>query len=171
MATIFTRVMLFFCSYFPLLLIVCVLQYDVWPWWVIAMLGAFGVGILLFTCVYFSWVRHKAYVEQRKVTSFTRHDSEVMGYIASYLVPFVTFPLSNLKQIIALLLFVGVLLVIYVHSNMIYINPVLSLVGYRLYEIEIEQSQRSHYYIARKPLERNREIRFVLLSDDIYLEK
>ncbi|MDQ2906355.1 MAG: hypothetical protein M3Y81_22775 [Chloroflexota bacterium] len=172
MPSIFIRGVLFFCSYFPLTLIICVLQYDQWPWWVIALLGGvLGCGSLALTAFYFWWMRRTAYVEQKKVTNFSKHDSEVMSYIASYLIPFVTFPLGYVKQILTLVIFVGVLLVIYVHSNMIYINPMLSLCGYHLYEIEVEHSERTHYYIARKPLERNREIRFVVLSDDIYLEK
>jgi hypothetical protein len=172
MPTIFIRVMLFFCSYFPLTMIICVLQYDVWPWWITVLVaGVPGLGSLALTWVYFQWMRRKAYVEQKKIIGFSRHDSEVMGYIASYLVPFVTFPLGYVKQIVTLLIFVAVLLVVYVRSNMIYINPVLSICGYHLYEVEVEHSQRTHYYIARKRIERNREIRFVQLSDDIYLEK
>jgi len=170
--SIVIRGVLFFCSYFPLTLIICVLQYDQWPWWVIALIGGvFGFGSLAFTAFYFWWMRRTAYAEQKKVTDFSRHDAEVMSYIASYIIPLVTFPLGYVKQIVTLIIFVVVLLVIYVHSNMIYINPVLSVVGYHLYEIEVEHSQRTHYYIARKSLERNREIRFVPLSNDIYLEK
>ena len=166
------RIVLFFCSYFPLTLIICALQSDQWPWWIIALIGGVpGLGSLALTGFYFWLMRRTAYVQQKKVTSFSKHDSEIMSYIASYIIPFVTFPLGGWKQIVTLLIFVVVLLVIYVQSNMIYINPMLSIVGYHLYEIEVEQSQRSHYYIARKPLERTPEIRFVPLSDDIYLEK
>lgn len=172
MSSIFIRCVLFFCSYFPLTLIICILQYDQWPWWVIAPIGGvFGLGSLLFTALYFRWMRRKAYVEQKKVINFTTHDDAIMSYIASYLIPFVTFPLGGWKQGVTLGIFVLLLLVIYVRSNMIYVNPVLSFLGYHLYEVEVEQSQRSHYYIARKPLERKRDIRFVILHDNIYLEK
>jgi hypothetical protein len=170
MSSLFIRVVLFFCSYFPLVLIICILAFGTWPLWAIIALGCVGIGSLLLTWAYFSYMLRGA-VEQKKVTQFVKRDTEVMGYIASYLVPFVAFQLGNWRQLVALSVFIVVLLVIYVHSNMIYINPMLNIVGYRLYEIEVEQSKRTHYYIARKPLERNRDIRFVLLSNDIYLEK
>lgn len=170
MSSLFIRVVLFFCSYFPLVLIICILAIGTWALWAIVVLGCVGVSSLLLTWAYFSYML-RGVVEQKKVTHFEKRDSEVMGYIASYLIPFVAFQLGNWQQLVALSVFIVVLLVIYVHSNMIYINPMLNIVGYRLYEIEVEQSKRTHYYIARKPLERNREIRFVLLSDDIYLEK
>ncbi|HLG60385.1 MAG TPA: hypothetical protein VKY19_00520 [Ktedonosporobacter sp.] len=171
MTTIGMRVMLFFCSYFPLTFIISILAIGLWPWWVIALLFCtLGLGSLALTWVYFSWMLRRQYVEQKRVVNFARRDSEVMGYIASYLIPFVSFQLGSWQQIFALGIFLTVLLIIYVHSNMIYINPMLNVVGYRLYEIEIEHSQGTHYYIAKKRLERDHAIRFVALSKDIYLE-
>jgi hypothetical protein len=171
-ATIFTRSLLFLSSYSPLMIIICVLQYDQWSWWVIALFGGLlGIGSIIFMWLYLWWMRKRSYVYHKKVMNFSKRDGEVMGYIATYLVPFVTFPLEKPKQIIALLLFAVVLMIVYISSNMIYINPVLNIFGFHLYEIEIEHSQSSHYYIAHKPLERNHEISFVRLSDDIYLEK
>ena len=172
MASKLTRGVLFLSSYFPLVLIFCILQLGKWPLWAVALLfGVFGIGSLLGTWFYFWFMRHRGYVERKKVINFSKRDSEVMSYIASYLIPFVTFPLDTLQQLAAVFVFIVVLLTIYVRSNMIYINPVLNVVGYHLYEVEIEHSQQPHYFIARKPLERNREVRFVRLSDDIYLEK
>jgi hypothetical protein len=169
--TILVRCILFLCSYAPLTLIICVLQYGVWPLWTLALLaGVVGIGSMLGTLFYLWWMRRGNSVFEKRVERFDGHDSDVMAYIATYIIPFVTFPLGALKQIIALVFFLLVLLLIYVRSNMIYVNPVLSLFGYHLYEVEIEYSTRSHYYIARKPLERGHNIRFVRLSDDIYLE-
>jgi hypothetical protein len=169
--TILVRCILFLCSYAPLTLIVCVLQYGVWPLWVLALLaGVVGIGSMLGTLLYLGWMRRGNSVYERKVERFDSHDEDVMTYIATYIIPFVTFPLAAPKQVIALVFFLLVLLVIYVRSNMIYVNPILSLSGYHLYEIEIEHVASKRYYIARKPLERGHNIRFVLLSDDIFLE-
>lgn len=165
------RVMLFFCSYFPLTLIISILAIGLWPWWVIVLIfSTLGLGSLALTWYYFHRAQREMAVEQQRVVNFARRDSEVMSYIASYLIPFVSFQLGNWQQLVALGIFLLVLLIIYVNSNMIYINPMLNFVGYRLYEIEIEHSQSAHYYIAKKRLERDHEIRFVALSKDIYLE-
>ncbi len=115
--------------------------------------------------------RNRLAISSDTVTDFQKHDADVMGYIASYLIPFVTFPLDSWQQIAALLVFIGVLLIVYVNSNMIYINPMLNLIGYHLYEVKLEHSALSHYYIARKGVRCNETIRFVRLSDDIFLEK
>src|SRR5947209_6326999 len=138
MASKLTRGILFFSSYFPLVLIFCILQLGKWPLWAVALLFGIGIVSLLGTRFYFWLMRSRAYVEQKKVINFTKRDSEVMSYIASYLIPFVTFPLDTAQQFWALGVFIVVLLIIYVHSNMIYINPMLNVAGYHLYEVEIE---------------------------------
>lgn len=172
MATALVRAILFLCSYSPLTLIICILQYGIWPLWVVIVLGvAVCVGSVVFTGLFFTWMRRTDPPRTKKLQEFSKHDSEVMSYIASYLIPFVTFSLDGVKQVFTLLIFIGVLAVIYVRSNMIYINPILSIAGYHLYEIKIEGSEQPHYYIARKLLERNHDICFVHLSEDIYLEK
>ncbi len=55
---------------------------------------------------------------QEKVTALQSRDGEVMGYIASYLIPFVAIPFGGWQQGVALLIFVIVLGIVYVNSNM-----------------------------------------------------
>ncbi len=93
-----------------------------------------------------------------------------MAYVASYIIPFVSFSLTNVQQALALGVFFVVLFVIYVHSNMIYVNPMLNLGGYHLYEVEIEGNDGPRMYIARGRLVRGDEIRFVALDNDICLQ-
>lgn len=170
MPAIVMRGLLFLCSYFPLVLIFCILLWNVWPLWAILLLASIGLASLLLTWVYFRTMLRRSSISRATIAGFAQRDSDVMSYLASYLIPFVSFSLANVQQALALGVFFSVLFLIYVHSNMIYVNPMLNVVGYHLYEIEIEQSQRSHFYIARQRLQRKDEICFVALSDDIYLE-
>ncbi len=171
MATIPVRVMLFFSSYCPLLLIMGVLLWGKSLPWAIA-LPAFGLLSLVLMLLYLRSVRRIKPPVPTKVTEVHKRDADVMGYIASYLVPFVTFPLdAGWQLIVALLVFVGVLLLVYVNSNMIYVNPMLNIFGYHLYEIRVEHGENDVYYIARKPVHRSEPIEYVRLDDDIYLER
>ena len=170
MPTVFIRCVLFLSSYFPLMLIFGILIFAKQP--IIAeILVAFGLSCVIGTWGYLRWSRRHLQGWNEKVIDFQQRDADVMSYIASYLVPFITFPLDYLQQVIALVVFMLVLLIVYVNTNMIYINPMLNLAGYHLYEINIEHSRRKHYYIARKHLIRDEMIHFVHLSDDIFLEK
>jgi hypothetical protein len=44
------------------------------------------------------------------------------------------------------------------------------VVGYHLYEIEVEYSDHSRYYLARKRLARDEMIYYVEISSDVWLE-
>ena len=170
MPRLFVRCMLFFSSYCPLMLIFSILSWRTQPLWAIGIL-TLGLISLLVTFLYISRRERKGGVSQAKITAVEKRDENVVGYIASYLIPFVTFPLDKPEQIAALLVFVAVLLVLYINSNMLYINPMFNLVGYHLYQITIESDQMSHYLIARQGIKPNKMLYFVEISDNVYLEK
>ena len=94
-----------------------------------------------------------------------------MGYIASYLIPFVAIPFGGWQQGVALLIFVIVLGIVYVNSNMIHINPMLNLMGYHLYEIIVEHSERPHALITHQHIALGDTIHIIDIGDGIFLEK
>src|SRR5438128_72408 len=91
MASVPIRVLLFLSSYFPLVLIFCVLLWGMWPLWAILLLGSLGLASLGVTLLYLGYMRRTVSARPAKIKNFTRRDADVMGYIASYLVPFVSF--------------------------------------------------------------------------------
>lgn len=70
-----------------------------------------------------------------KVTRISNRNSEAIGYIATYIVPFVTSDFSSLFECGVFLVVMGLIYAIYINSNMILINPLLSI-WYSLLEIE-----------------------------------
>ncbi len=170
MPRLFVRCMLFFSSYFPLMLIFSIFLWRTQRYWSIGLL-TLGLLSLLITFLYMSRRQRKGGVSQAKITGVEKRDENVVSYIASYLIPFVTFPLDKPEQIAALVVFVVVLLILYINSNMIYINPMFNLVGYHLYEITIDSDQMSHYLIARQGIRPNKMLYFVEISNNVYLEK
>ena len=108
---------------------------------------------------------------QEKITGMQRRDADVMSYVASYLIPFVAFPFGSWQQTVALLLFIGVLGIVYVNSNMIQVNPMLNLFGYHLYEITVEKSQVPHSFITHNRVALGSVIHVIDIGDGIFLEK
>lgn len=169
MPTIRMRILLFLSSYFPLFLIIGIL---VFPKSHVAAVVIFVLDVC-FVAALVLYLRSCQRRHQRsfiKVRDYRQRDSEAMSYIASYIVPFASFSLDIIPQILALAVFLAALLVLYVNSNMIYINPMLNFLGYHLYEIEVEHSDHSHYYLARKRLVRGETIHYVHISHDVLLE-
>ena len=170
MPTVLIRSMLFLSSYFPLTLIFFFLFVESQPRWAIVVL-IIGLSGLVFMMLYFFQLAPRLGSIQERIAGLQRRDGDVMGYIASYLLPFVAIPFSGWQQGIALLIFVIVLGIVYVNSNMIHINPMLNLFGYHVYEITLEHSDSPHSLITRRRIAKNETIHLVDIGDGIFLDK
>lgn len=170
MPTVLIRCMLFLSSYFPLALIFFVLFVEQQPIWAIIVL-LIGLSGLITMVLYFFQFAPRLSSIQGKIIALQRHDGDVMGYIASYLIPFVAIPFGGWQQGAALLIFVIVLGIVYVNSNMIHINPMLNLLGYHVYEITLENSEASHALITRRRIAKNETIHLIDIGDGIFLDK
>jgi hypothetical protein len=169
MPTIRIRVLLFLSSYFPLFFILGVLFLSK-NWIVSAVCAAFCLIGPLGLWRYLHRCRKHHQHRSKRLRNYQRRDSEVMSYIASYIVPLATLSLDLFSQLFILITFLLLLLILYVNSNMIYINPTLNIFRFHLYEIETEDSDLSRYYLAQKRLIRGEPISYVHISDDIWLE-
>lgn len=170
MPSLLVRSLLFLSSYFPLALIFFLLFIGQQPIWAIVVLTIGTAGLIMLLLYFFQFARRLAPIQERIVGLHTR-DGETMSYIASYIIPFVAIPFGGWQQALALLIFVLVLGIVYVNSNMIHINPMLNLMGYHLYEITVEHSGEPYSLITRRRIERGETLRLVDIGSGIFLEK
>lgn len=105
-----------------------------------------------------------------KVKVHQRKDGEAMSYILTYLVPFVALPSDGWEKLVSLLVFFLVLALLYINSNMIHVNPMLNIFGYRIYELSMDDGA-IHALITRRRVIRGSEIKVIEIDEDIYLEK
>jgi len=168
MPNLFVRCMLFVSSYFPLALICSLLLFDEQRFWalVILLIGLSGCFIML---AYFLVIAPRKHICVEKVTELQKRDGDVMSYVAGYLIAFIAFPLHGWQHIAAVLTFLGVLLIVYVNSNLIYINTMLTLLGYHLYEARLEHSEVFHLLLIRHRLIRGETVRLAKLGESIVL--
>jgi hypothetical protein len=74
------------------------------------------------------------------IKAVERSTQDTLAYLITYLIPFVGFSFVSINYLFAnalILIFIGVL---YVQSNMVYLNPTMSLFGYRVYKIEVKDT-------------------------------
>jgi hypothetical protein len=163
-----TRVVLFLSSYTPLFLIMAV-KYGEAHWYfalVMVLLGGVSVALLLFYLKRSS----KLAIDRVTVEKISGKDTEAMSYIVTYLIPFLDIKIDELSSSIALLLLFFVVGVLYINSNLIYINPTLNLLKYHLFEIELESGKTSALLSKRGFVERGTSISVVSLGEQILLE-
>lgn len=117
-----------FCSWNSLFTI---LKAIINPVTIILLFLIIGIGFLIYLLI-----KNNSFAQNKfKITQIQNVTSDNMTYIISYLVPFLSLNLNstaNLYSIIVLILTIGI---IYVNSDMLYINPLLNWFGYRTYKI------------------------------------
>mgnify|MGYP001001297829 CR=1 FL=1 len=168
MANKFTRFWLFLCSYFPLAAIIFVLFVERYKWPAVGVLAASTVGTIWM--LIFLRAAQKFSPLPVKVESASRRDSEAISYVVTYVVPFLAIPFGGWQQGVALGIFLVVLGVLYTNSDLIHINPMLNLGGYKLYEITSDSGTVSSL-ITKRRVKRGETIEVVSIGDAIYLEK
>lgn len=109
------------------------------------LLGAAAVGVLLFAII-----AKRCTSQEMTVLNIRARDSDLAGYLVGYLLPFLSMAASTWRDVLALALFFIVIGVVYVNSRMIYVNPVLAIMGYHLYEVQAttDPKQRDPSYIT-----------------------
>ncbi len=169
MLSVGARIAMFLSSYLPLGLIYFVQYWNKQDVIALTSLGVCLFGLLSLIAILWSSVRDVEATRDRVVQSRLRGD-EVMGYIAGYLLPFLATNLADIRQLISAVIFLGVLGFLYVTTDMLYINPTLYLIGYRVYEVTLE-SKGVHPIISRKRPRQGDAVQVVRLARGIFIAK
>jgi hypothetical protein len=122
---------LFLSSYSPAMLILAVrsFQRSTALFWVSLAVALLSSGAFLL----FIFVVRTGGPFRGTIEDVESHDAELAAYVATYLLPFIVVFGASLQDVIALALFLLFIGLLWVNSNMIYLNPLLALIGYHVY--------------------------------------
>jgi hypothetical protein len=121
---------LFLVSYAPLALMFALQDHG---WYARSAWGLFAVWGLVD-----GW--RLTYGQRRKaqhsviLSGIRDRGGDVSGYLATYLLPFISAPPGQLQAVLVYLAYFAVALVVYVRSDMVLINPTLYVLGWRVVE-------------------------------------
>lgn len=141
--SITSKMMLFLSSY-SLLFVALTFKYKfdnfTWIFIVLAVLG--GIATIKIT-------KTKINPDNREVINIVSKNDQVLSYLVSYLLPFIGFDLTQSNEFVALIIIFLTIGVLYIKADLIYINPLLLLFGFNIYEVQfINGSKR--ILISRK---------------------
>jgi hypothetical protein len=163
------RVILFFSSYAPLALIFIVLYIGK-----SSVVFAIAAAALVVGVAGLLWIVYRAHKDIEPISGivadYRKRGDEVMGYVATYLIPLVGFSLTDVRQGIAFVVFVVVLAYLYTSTDLIHINPTLHLFGYSVYEVTFQNSGVKRI-ITRRILRRQDELQLIPLGDNLWIDK
>ena len=163
------KVLLFLSSYFPLFTMLALLSWDKGKCNVAIGFAVIGIVGLLGLEIYLRYVRLKLQPESLQVKKADRKDAEVLGYIVTYLIPFLADFSKSPVELAALGLFFVVIGFVHINSNMIHINPMLHARGYHLYEVEGDDGN-TYTLLTKNKVRANSTHRCVVIGEHIFLE-
>ncbi len=131
-------------------------------WLVIIMLILFFLpNIILFILI----KRVKEFQPiKEKPNTFINKNSDVMNYIVTYLIPFLSFNFDKINQTIAFAILIMVLAIVYIHSNIFYINPILIIAGYKIYEINDRYT-----VITKLTIKHDKKLNLYRIHENVYV--
>jgi hypothetical protein len=108
----------------------------------VAALSVLGLVIVLF-------VKRSDTGPRLEAAHVKPKDGDVLAYMATYLVPFLGVDLATVDGVVVFGVFMGVLGLVYVNSDMLFVNPLLVAIGYHTYEIT-DPDGHSYSLITRR---------------------
>jgi hypothetical protein len=135
----FTAVLLFISAYSPLFIILAVKDYDFTcqtlnhPIPVIVMLSITTLSIILLFISINSIKRGTMTID---VVAVRNRSVDLINYTIPYMLSFFGIDLSRPADVISIAIFLLIMLLLTITSKSIFLNPILALVGYGLYDLD-----------------------------------
>jgi hypothetical protein len=161
-SSILVRLRLFASSYAPLWAITALLQET---WWVaasfvlLAVAGALSAVLILVDV-------HRLEPDPYRIQEVSDRGAEVAGYLATYLLPFIMVSNPSGRELVSYALFLLVIAVVYLQSNMLAINPLLYLLGFRVTVVTTSTGSTA-YLISRSTPERGEVVLAAELAEGV----
>lgn len=161
-----TAILLFVSAYAPLFLILAVKDFDFTctftfkhplPIYILLGLCLISIGLL-----FFSVSAIKRGNMPVKVKSIKSRSVDLINYTIPYIVSFFGFDLSKIEDVISLTIFLCLMLLLTIKSKSVFMNPILLLAGYNLYDMEYEfDSKTNSTIVISKHDMRNGEVYYI----------
>lgn len=136
--------LMYVSSYFPLALIFIIKDLDEATFRPIHPAAeAVVAGVALLACTIVLIVAHKvdSGVSVR-ITKVSNKSGDMFTYTIPYMISFFNFNLGDWKTLLSLLVFMSLMFVLAYRTQNIFINPVLALAGYGLYDCQFKDGDR-----------------------------
>lgn len=165
---IFTSILLFISAYSPLFLILAVKDFDFQttyqlkhPLAIYILLGLTLLSVILLFVTVSTIKRGNMCVE---IVSVKNRSVDLINYTIPYMLSFFGIDLSKPEDVIAITIFMLIMLLLTITSKSVFLNPVLALVGYGLYDLEYKFDGKTCSTIVISKLEMHTGDRFYIRS-------
>jgi len=109
-----------------------------------------------------------------EVTELENINYEHLTFLATYVVPLISFDFGSIRQVIVLSLLLVVMGIIYIKTDLFYANPSLALLGFHIYRANgsFKNGERGNIVlISRERIKENQKLSYIKLDEKIYYVK
>lgn len=164
---------LFLSSYFPLFLIITIKNYPNYDL-IYCLIAVAIISIIVWGLIILDTRNNPG--EDYKILNIENRTHESLNYLAPYLIAFLNFDFTKWQDITVLIIFFIIIFVVYMTSDLIYTNPLVTFFGYKIYRIKIcksregcEQTKEIVLMISKVKIEKNTEIKLKSIDEGVYL--
>lgn len=136
--TSLARLALFAVAYAPLPALLTIRLWSSWPQGALA--AAVIAALLVVAGAAFLRLIGRGTEADIVLDSVERMSDTAPNFLLGYVLPFLLIDLSDSSAVIAAFAFVGLLGIAYVRGGMLYANPLLTLFGYHIWQVEGRQT-------------------------------
>lgn len=123
--------------------------------WTFLALAALSASLLLL----FLKVAQKGAPYAGVLEEVEPRDSDLAAYVATYLLPFLLVFDAGAQDVVALAVFLVFIGLLWVSSGLIYLNPLLSVVGYHVYVVRVRPTGAANSAAREFLISRRRDLR------------
>lgn len=151
-------------------------SFDAW-WGLVATNPLPTISLL---AVSYCWYAYRRFSYELKgatsipfeITRIEDINYEHLTFLATYVVPLISFDFGSGRQIIVLALLLIVMGMIYIKTDLFYANPSLALMGFRIYRVngnfKGNENRDGIVLISRSKLAEGKKVSYIKLDDRIY---
>lgn len=164
MLTMVSRILLLLSAFAPLFFIWGLKAWPgriAWFFFALVVIGAGGTVLVVIAA-------RRDEGESVHLRTVEDRQSDVAAYLVTYLVPFATASVTSIQDTIAICVFLALLLVLYLTTDLISVNPLLALFELRLYKVEFDDA-RKVWLLAAHP-QAGSDLDVVRIFGSVYVE-
>lgn len=103
------------------------------------------VGLIIF--IRFKYRISKSGNLPEEILEVEDDNYEHLTFLATYIIPLITFDLNNNRFVIILLLLLIIIGAIFVKTDKFHVNPTLSLFGFKIYKVKAKSRSKTRNYV------------------------
>ena len=108
-----------------------------------------------------------------RITKIENVNYEFLTFLTTYIIPLICFDLDKTRYKIVFLLLLIIIGIVFVKMNLYVANPILAIMGYRLYKVSVDKKKENKdiIVISRSELINNDSIDWIKLDDTCWYVK